>query len=176
MLSDSASGVAKAAIQSAVRFIQSHFQESCGAVLAEALLPAFLCRLGYSDADGEIRALLVKALLLLVSAAPEQQKGGLVELLVTPLCDKMCRHADDAAFLALCGKGFTHLARLCPDAFRGQVAQLSESHRGVLQRVMMQAMQSQQQAEGGGAQQSGGAGAAPPAMKINMAKYKNSAT
>ncbi len=144
-------------------------------MLAEALLPALLCRLGNNDSDGEMRALLVKALLMLTSLAPgDSQRNALVDLIVVPLCDQMCAHqADDAPFLSLCGKGFTHLARLSPDSFRGQVATLSERHRTVLQQVMMQALQSQQQSSTSGQQQAPTLTPAP-SMKINMNKYKNS--
>ena len=39
-----------------------------------------------------------------------------------------------------CGASLTHLARTCPDAFRGSVGSLSEQHRSVLQTVMRIAM------------------------------------
>jgi hypothetical protein len=39
-----------------------------------------------------------------------------------------------------CGASLTHLARTCPDAFRGSVGSLSEQHRSALQTVMRIAM------------------------------------
>lgn len=118
---------------------------------------------------------------MLVSVAGEMHRGRLVDIVVAPLCDRMYALRDaDAAFLSLCGKGFTHLARLCPAEFRAQVALLSEPHRAVLQQVMVQALQSQQQQQqqqlsstsGNAAQQSSSSSAGPPLLKLDMNKYK----
>lgn len=165
---DSSACVSKAAIQTSFKCIQG-FYNDVGSLIAECTFPALVCKLSSSDIDTETRALLAKSLLSLVSLASEENKSAVVELIVTPLCDAMVRNPGDQLYLTLCGKGFTHLARLCPEAFKSQVMQLSEGHRAVLQQVMMQALQSQQAAES--QQQSSQSGGAP-SMKINMAKYK----
>lgn len=168
---DRNSVAAKGVLLSASRSFQTHAAD-VGAVLAEALLPALMCRLSYPDNDAETMASVAKALLTLVSVVSEAHRGALVDMLVVPLCERMHVFRDsDPVFLSLCGKGFTHLARLCPDAFRGQVGQLSEVHRGILQQVMTQALQQQ---SGGASLSLRASGSAPPAvaLKLDMNKYK----
>lgn len=166
---EASTAISKAAIQASFKCIQS-FYADVGSLIAESTFPALVCKLSAGDIDGETRALLAKSLLSLVSLAAEENKGAVVELIVTPLCDAMTRNPADQLYLTLCGRGFTHLARMCPDAFKAQVAQLSEGHRAVLQQVMMQALQSQQAVES--SQQASHSSGGAPALKINMAKFK----
>ena len=161
--------ISKAAIQASFKCIQG-FYSDVGSLIAETTFPALVCKLSSTHIDQETAALLAKSLLSFVNLVAEENKGSIVELIVTPLCEVMTRNPSDQILLTLCGRGFTFLARLCPEAFKSQVTQLSESHRAVLQQVMMQALQSQQQAESN--LQATQQGSSAPSMKINMSKYK----
>jgi hypothetical protein len=154
-------------------------------MLLETIFPAAVSALSCvgspsqsSDAAAqrdEVELLLVQILFLGFGYVTEDKHGVYVSMLMKPLNLIMAKKPAQSPVVMFVGKGLTHIARVCANAFREQVAMLSEVERTTLQNVMRVALQQaaevqqqQQTQHGSFATQT----AAPSAKKIDFAKFK----
>eukprot|EP01041_Mallomonas_annulata_P001008 gene1008-1979_t len=162
----------RALLSTILRTIQSD-PLGMGSILACTVVPAILSRItseNISYKNESIELLMIQIIFLLFSITPEIHRETLLAMIVTPLCSFMSLRTIEYPVTQLCGKGITHLARVCPEPFKLQVTSLSDKHRSSLQSVMRSVLEQQSNANvtsGGGSVDS-----TANVKKIDMSRYR----
>ena len=154
-------------------------------VVSSCVLPPLLQVLsagGYSKRTGGSSTVDLSALqlvfLLFNLVSSDQQKTGLLHVVLPPICRLLSVSDASSPHALLCGKGITHIARTSPQVFRGEIMLLPEGDRAILQNTMRAVLESMSQGDGAGSSASpGGAnqqgtGGSGGFKKIDMSKYK----
>lgn len=138
-------------------------------VLQQPLLP-FVLAVFPLAMDSEVRMLLIRILLVVFNSLSTQEVVTDRFLNVTlPAFSKSVQcHQKDAQHLVVCGKALALMARQAGDAFRKEIANISETDRYYLQAAMKAAVLMEQ--HGNAAQ--GASGQAASGIKLNMDKYR----
>jgi len=111
-----------------------------------------LCRLedASEEPDDATELLCLQFLFLCFTVVQEGKRSLFLSTILTPVCSYLMKRSIDGQASVFCGRGITHLARLCPEAFKDQVPKLSEERRAKLQHVMKSVLENQQSAERAG--------------------------
>ena len=160
----------RAVLGSLVRGIQADPMRS-GPRLASAVVPSIIVRLSSSSVVTEsgTSLIMVQILFLLFSFTPEVRRDVMLAVVLPPVCTLLTREGASSSVTQLCGKGVTHLARACPEAFKAQVASLTDSHRLALQ-MSMRTVLDQQSAPS--SVSPGASGEGPVVKKIDISRYR----
>ena len=120
-----------------------------GSLLVSVILPLLLCRLGDATEvpDDATELLSLQLLFLSFTLVQEGQRSVFLSAILTPVCTYLMKCSVEGQASIFCGRGITHLARLCPEAFKDQVPKLSEDLRMKLQHVMKSVLENQQNTE-----------------------------
>ena len=120
-----------------------------GRELAGAMFPIVILALTMFKLDKGVQLLLVQLVFLFFSTIAEECRGTFVCSILSPLCIFLqgIHRPEDEDVVLFCGKGLTHLARSCADAFRETVAGLTIQNREALQIAMAASIKQEQAAQ-----------------------------
>ncbi len=144
------------------------------ALLKSSCVPASRRREG-SWLEDSLELQYVQLVFMAFALTQEGRRSEFLAVIVPALCAILLRKQSDCAVVQFIGRGLTHLARSCSEAFRDQIVLLSEQQRTCLQNVMRATIQQQQALE---QQQAATVASSTPSgpglslKKIDMSRYK----
>lgn len=169
----------KSLVNSNIRFIKSD-PTGAGKVLASKIFPPLLMILNsVRDIEESVQLSLTQILFLYFTTIEETQRNLFVVTILPVICESLRNKDESSPLFLFCGKGLTHLARTCQEAFKESVILISVENRSVLQAAMAAAVKQEQlaQQQNGGDSGSGGRGSGGGQIKkLDIAKFQKPTT
>jgi len=168
----------KSLINSNIMLIKSD-PAGTGKVLASKIFPAAIIILKtISDIDDTIQLILSQLLFLYFTTIEETQRALFIATIIPVICGALQNKNESSSLLLFCGKGLTHLARTCQDAFKESIILLSTENRVILQTAMAAAVKQEQllQQQSGSLGDGSGSGGGGQLKKLDLAKFQKSTT
>ena len=168
----------KSLINSNIMLIKSD-PAGTGKVLASKIFPAAIIILKtISDIDDTIQLILSQLLFLYFTTIEDTQRALFIATIIPVICGALQNKNESSSLLLFCGKGLTHLARTCQDAFKESIILLSTENRVILQTAMAAAVKQEQllQQQSGSLGDGSGSGGGGQLKKLDLAKFQKSTT
>ncbi len=145
--------------------------ENSALVLQQVLLPYILTTLPVAQ-ENDARVLLIRFVLLMFGSLMNTSSNAIdrfLRMMLPAFSKSVALHQTDAQYLIICGKALALIARQASDAFRNEIATITEADRFYLQAAMKAALLMEQV----GNQAATSSSATSGGIKLNMDRYRS---